>query len=156
MTTPKHSGSRLVDQRPNVLRVIRRIEASLAKLINQTRPETLTFIPADPTRWEPCVSATMVNVLATRVYRSGDRLYADVVCGTGAGSAMEVQLSVPALAVTGTSVTTASGGTTQEARVTLTLPASWDSGASYLVYVQARRVSGADATTVRAYRTWQR
>jgi hypothetical protein len=40
--------------------------------------------------------------------------------------------------------------------VSLAIPAAWDSGANYLVTVQARRVSGADATTVQVRRAWQR
>lgn len=156
MTTPRHPGSRFVDHEPHLIRDIRAILAAIQQNRDRTRPETLTFAPSDPARGEPCVSATMVNTHETKVYRSGNTLYADVACGTGAGSVMAVQLSVPALSLVGSAATTPSGGTEQVVRVSLTLPDTWASGAAYLTYVQAQRVSGTDATTVRVLRAWQR
>jgi hypothetical protein len=98
----------------------------------------------------------MINTHETMVYRSGDSLYADVACGTGSGSNMEVRFNIPSLVVSGTAVQSGSGGTERIVRITLTMPAAWASGAAHLVYVQGRRVSGADATTVRVLRSWQR
>lgn len=156
MTQPHHPGSRMVEHPPSLVRVISRIRKDVAHARDRTRPETLTFAPADPARGEPCISATLVNTHETLVYRSGNMLYADVACGTGAGSVMEVRFNAPDLPVTGSAVTTAAGGTKRVVRISLTLPDAWDSGAAYLTYVQARRVSGADATTVRVLRAWQR
>lgn len=156
MTNPRHPGSRVVDHQPNILRVIRAIQEELRKIRDKTRPEVLTFVDADPSRGVPCVSGAMVSTHETKVYRSGDSLYADVACGTGAASSMEVQLAVPDLGVTGTPVASGTGGTEQIVRVALAMPTSWDSGAAYLTYVQARRATGADATTVRVLRAWQR
>jgi hypothetical protein len=156
VTIPKHPGSRLVDHPPNVGRIIRRIEAEIARVANKTRLETLTFVPAVPSRGEPATAAALADVLETLVYRSGTKLLADVACGTGAGSVMEARLSVPSLALTGPTVATASGGTERIIRIELTLPTAWESGAAHLTYVQARRVSGSDATTVRILRAWQR
>jgi hypothetical protein len=156
MTTPRHPGSRLVSHPPNLIRDIRKIIADIQAARDRTRPETLTFVPSVPSRGEPCTSATMVNVLETYVYRSGNTLYADVACGTGTGSVMSVQFSVPALSLTGAAATTPSGGTEQIVRISLTLPDAWASGAAYLTYVQGQRVSGSDSTTVRVLRAWQR
>jgi hypothetical protein len=146
----------MVDHPPNVVRIIKKLQADLRNLRNLTRPETLTFTEAAPSLGVACVSGTMVNTHETNVYRSGDRVWADVALGTGAGSVMEAQFSVPALSLTGAAVASASGGTEQVVRITLDLPDSWDSGSPYLMYVQARRVSGADSTTVRVLRAWQR
>jgi hypothetical protein len=153
---PRHPGSRQVPKPPNLVRSFKELEARLAKLAALTRPETLTAVPASPTRWEPATAATMTNVLRMRVYRSGSKILADVGCGTGAGSVMSVQLTCPDLGVSGAAATTASGGTERIVRVTLDLPTSWESGAVHAVYVQAMRVSGADSTTCQVLRAWQR
>lgn len=154
--TPRHPGSRLVDKPPNLVRSLKEFEQRLSRLASLTRPETLTFVPAVAARGEPAAAAAMTSVLQTLVYRSGSKLLADVACGTGAGSVVSVQLTVPDLAVTGTAATTPSGGTERVARVALDLPTAWESGAAHMVYLQAMRVSGADSTTVRMLRAWQR
>lgn len=153
---PRHPGSRVVGHAPNVVRDLRRLQDTMRALRDRTRPEQVRFIDADLTRRTPCTAAAMTNVLEAYVYRSGDTLYADLAAGTGAGSVVEAQLTVPDLALTGAAVQTAAGGTERIIRVRLAMPAGWDSGAAHLVYVQGRRVSGADATTLAVLRAWQR
>jgi hypothetical protein len=153
---PRHPGSRVVSHTPHFVRDFRKLQTAVRTLRDRTRPETIRFIDADPTRRAPCISAVMANVLEAYVYRSGDTLYVDLAAGTGAGSILEAQLTVPDLSLTGAAVQSASGGTERIIRVQLAMPAAWESGAAYLVYVQGRRVSGADSTTLAALRAWQR
>lgn len=154
--TPRHPGSRVVDHAPNLLRTIRALQADLRKLRDRTRPETVQFTDADIARGVPCVSATFINTHVTYLYRSGVMLYIDVAAGTGAGSVMEFQLSAPLLNVTGAAAQTPSGGTERIVRVTMPLPDTWQSGEAFQVYLEGRRVSGSDSTTVRVLRAWQR
>lgn len=156
MTTPRFPGSRLVDHPPHLMRNLLAMRADQRGQRDLTRTDILVFTASDFTRGVPCTSATMINTHETLVYRCGVILYADVACGTSAASAMEAQLAVPDLGVTGDPVASASGGTEQVVRLTLTLPDAWDMGDAHLVFVQARRTSGSDATTMRVLRAWQR
>lgn len=156
MTSPRHPGSRLVDLPPNIAREIWKIKAAIRALKDRTRPEMLVFVSADVAKAEAFTSASMVNTLMTYMYRSGDTVYADVLVTTGAASVVETQLWVSSLSLAGTPVTSAAGGTERILRLTLQLPPAWEMGEARRIYVQARRVSGADATAIRVLRAWQR
>lgn len=151
----RHRGSRLVTRTPDLVRTLVGMRDDIQSA-RRVRREDITVAPADWTRGEPATSATMANVHVTLVYRSGHALYFDLYAGTGAGSVLEAQLSVPDLSVTSAAVMTTPAGGERLLRLQLGLPATWQVGDAHLVYVQARRVSGADATTLRVLRAWQR
>lgn len=152
----RHQGSRLVSRSPDLIRALTTLrngnEASAARI----KREEVTFAPADWTRGEPAVSATMASTHVTRVYRSGHNLYIDVAAGLGTASVVSAQIYVPELDLTGVTVTSGAGGDEQDLRLQLSLPANWEPGTSHRVYVQAMRVSGSDSTTMRVLRSWQR
>ncbi|MEV8634283.1 hypothetical protein AB0395_21770 [Streptosporangium sp. NPDC051023] len=152
----RHVGSRVVATAPDAVRTITGIRAEVSRQATRVRRESLTFAPADPSRGEPCTAAVMVSVLVAMIYRSGHNLYADVAMGTGAASVMQAQLAVPGLGLTGDVVDTAAGGSERDIRLRLELTDAWPMGEAHRVYVQARRLSGADATTVRLLGAWQR
>lgn len=152
----RHRGARTVSREPNGVRAIVAIRDDLGAQMARIRREDITFAPADWTRGEPAISATMANVLVTRLYRSGHVLYVDVAAGLGTESVLSAQLAVPDLSLTGVAVTSGAGGPEQDLRLQLAIPATWPMGESHRVYVQAMRVSGADATTLRLLRAWQR
>lgn len=156
MAVPHHPGSRVVAHPPSLLRTLRRMQAELQRKTAPLSHEPLMAVAASPSRWEPATSSTLTNVQRLQVYRAGSRVLADVACGTGSGSVLQVQLAVPALGVTGDAVTTASGGTERIVRVAVDMPPAWESGAAHTVYLRARRVSGGDSTTVTMVRAWQR
>jgi hypothetical protein len=151
-TVPRHPGSRTVAHPPHLIRVIHALRDEVRRARDITRPETLVFTPV---AGFAATSATMADVVMTRVYRSGENLHADLRANTGAASVMSFQLTVPALAVTGAAVTTAAGGI-QTVRASLAMPDAWERGGAYEVFLQAQRVSGTDATTVAVMRAWQR
>jgi len=152
----RHRGNRLVTRTPNLVRSLVGMRDDIQNSSRRIRREDITVAPADWTRGEPATSATMADVHVTLVYRSGHALYFDLYAGTGAGSVLEAQLSVPDLSVTSAAVMTTPAGGERLLRLQLDMPATWQVGDAHLVYVQARRVSGADATTLRVLRAWQR
>lgn len=152
----RHRGSRLVTRAPDLVRSLVGMRDDIQSSARRVRREEMSVAPADWTRGEPAVSATMANVHVTLVYRSGHALFFDLYAGTGAGSVLEAQLSVPDLSVTSASATSTPAGGERLLRLQLDMPATWQVGEALLVYVQARRVSGADATTLRVLRAWQR
>lgn len=156
MVNARHPGSRLVPHPPDLVRTIKAMRRDISRAANAQQTETIVAISATPSRWEPATSATMANVQQMNIYRSGSHLFADVACGTGAGSVLRVQLTCPDLSLTGTAVTTASGGTQRIIRVQLDFPDVWTVGTVHLVNVQAMRVSGTDSTTMAVIRAWQR
>lgn len=151
----RHRGNRLVTRTPSLVRTLVGMRDDI-QASRRIRREDITVAPADWTRGEPAVSATMADVHVTLVYRSGHALFFDVLAGTGAGSVLAAQVSVPDLSVTGAAATTTPAGGERLLRLQLDMPATWQTGEAHLVYVQARRVSGADATTLRVLRAWQR
>jgi hypothetical protein len=152
----RHLGSRVVSRAPNLIRTVTAIRDTAAANTTRIKREDVTFAPADWTRGEPATSATMASTHVTRVYRSGHSLYVDVAAGLGDASIVSAQLAVPDLGVIGPAVTSGEGGVEQDLRLQLSMPTPWEIGAVYRVYVQAMRVSGADATTLRVLRAWQR
>lgn len=152
----RHPGSRVVSRVPNLIRSLSGMRDNVDGTIARIRREDITFAPADWTRGEPAAAAAMTNVLYTLVYRSGHNLYADVSAGTGTDSVVSAQIYVPDLDLIGAPVTSGAGGTEQNLRLQLALPSNWGMGAVHPVYIQAMRVSGADATTLRLLRAWQR
>ncbi|MBO2461661.1 hypothetical protein [Actinomadura violacea] len=156
MVNARHPGSRLVPHDPDLVRALKAMRRDIQRAATAQQTETIVAIPAVPSRWEPATAAAMANVQQMNIYRSGSHLFCDVACGTGAGSVLRVQLTCPDLALTGTAVTTASGGTQRIIRVQLDFPDAWTVGAVHLVYAQAMRVSGSDSTTMAVIRAWQR
>jgi hypothetical protein len=152
----RHQGSRLVTRPPSSVRTINTIRAEVRAMTSRVRPEEIAFADADPARGVPCTSATFAGTHLSHVYRSGRALFVDVLAYTGTGSVMEARLTAPDLSLTGTAVASPSGGTHRVVRVELALPETWLMGEAHLVYVEARRVSGSDATTVRVVRARQR
>ncbi|MFF4777511.1 hypothetical protein ACFY05_32110 [Microtetraspora fusca] len=152
----RHAGSRLVTKGPNLVRAVSAIRGAVATNGAKIRRQDLSFTVAAPASGVPCTSGSFVQTHVTMVYRSGHNLYADLGLGTGAASVMEARLTVPDLGLTGAAVTTAAGGADQDARVMIALPDAWAIGSAHRVYVEARRVSGSDATTVRVLAAWQR
>ncbi len=152
----RHLGSRLVNRPPSLIRSVAAIRDNVGTNSSRIRREEITFAPADVTRGEPAISATMASTHVTKVYRSGHTLFVDLAMWLGAGSVMSAQLTVPDLGISGNIATTTGGGGEQDLRVSLDLPSGWELGDIHRVYVQAMRVSGADATTVRVLRSWQR
>ncbi|GIH95449.1 hypothetical protein ACFFMN_23065 [Planobispora siamensis] len=152
----RHPGSRVVTTTPDVVRAVTDIRQQVGAQAARVRREDVTFTSADPARGEPCTAAAMTNTLVTTVYRSGHTLYVDLAMGTGAASVMEARITVPDLSITGAAIDTPAGGVERDIRVQLSLPDAWPMGEAHRVYIQARRVSGGDATTVRVLRAWQR
>lgn len=152
----RHPGSRTVSRVPNAVRSLIAMRNNVDGTLTRVRREDVTFAPADWTRGEPATSATMASVFVTRLYRSGHNLYIDVAAGLGVESVLSAQISVPDLSLTSPPITSGAGGNEQDLRLQLALPTTWEMGAVYRVYVQAMRVSGADATTLRVLRAWQR
>jgi hypothetical protein len=146
----------VVTRTPNLIRTLATIRDNVDTNATRVRREDITFAPADWTRGEPAVAATMTNVLVTSVHRSGHILYADIAAGLGDASSLSAQLTVPNLGLTGPAVTSGEGGIEQDLRLKLAISDIWEMGAAQRVYVQAMRVSGADATTLRLLRAWQR
>lgn len=155
MATPNHPGSRVVAHRPDLTRIIRTIQADIGRLARAARPETLTFEPSSVARGEPCTSASFTDVLMTYTYRSGSRLYADLAAGTLTASALEARFTVPDLGIVGDATASATGGDTRIIRISLPMPDTWASGAAYRLFIQGRRTTGTEATTLRALRAWQ-
>lgn len=152
----RHQGSRLVARPPDAVRAVTVLRNTVVQGQRRQRPDTLAFVAADVATGVACTSASFVRAVKTLVTRSGAALYVDVSAGTGAASVVEARLAVPDLGLTGAAVATASGGTEHLIRVTLPLPDAWPMGEAHLVYVEARRVSGADATTVQVVAARQR
>lgn len=152
----RHRGARTVIRKPNLVRAVTVIRDNISAQAARIRPEIMTFTSADPALGYPADAAAMANVATTRVYRSGRALYADIAVGTGDASVVAAQLAVPDLGATGPAVTSDEGGTFQDLRLQMEIPDTWEMGIDYRVYVQAMRVSGADATTLRVLRAWQR
>lgn len=152
----RHPGSRTVSRAPNLVRAVTAIRQGLGTKVARIRPEVMTFTTADWTLGYPATSSTMADVATTRVYRSGHALYADIAVGLGEASVVAAQFSVPDLGVVGPAVTSGTGGIFQDLRIQLAIPDTWQMGADYRVYIQACRVSGSDATTLRVLRAWQR
>jgi hypothetical protein len=155
VTTPRHPGSRVVAKPPNLVRIIQQIRREIDRIAQAARPETLTFVDSVASRGTPATAATLTDTHVTRVYRSGDHVFVDVLASCGASSVMAFALAVPTLGLVGSTVTTAAGGD-QVMRVLLTMPDTWVRGAAQQVYLRSQRVSGADATTARVVRAWQR
>lgn len=153
---PRHQGSRTVSREPNLVRYLTGVRDDVSANLARIKREDFTFAPADWTRGEPATSATMAHTHVTRVHRSGHVLYVDVAAGLGVDSVLSAQLTVPDLALVGVAVTSGAGGTEQDLRLQLVMPTGWEMGAVYRVYIQAMRVSGADSTTLRVLRAWQR
>lgn len=153
---PRHPGSRMVAKPPDLVRSIVGIRDQATAAETRIRRQDLAPAPADPAAGVAATSATFVRTHVVKMYRVGHNVFADLAMGTGSGSVMEARLSVPDFGLTGTAVATAAGGTDVDLRVTLTLPDAWPNGEGHRVYVEARRVSGSDATTVRVLALWQR
>jgi hypothetical protein len=147
----------LVDRAPNILKSIRRLQLDLQALQTRTRPESLTFVEADPASGVPCTSSSFIQTHECLIFRSGQTVYVDVAAATGSGSVMEFYLIAPDVTgVSGPIVASPAGGTMQIVRVTFPFPDSWTIGDAHLLYLQARRVSGSNSTTVRVLRAVQR
>lgn len=151
----RHPGSRTVIREPNIVRTIAAQRDAVAKLAARIRREDMSFAPADPALGEPATSATMASTHVTLVHRSGHNLYCDVAAWMGVSSVLAARLYVADLDVAGPPVTSGEGGE-QDLRLQVSMPDSWLVGDAHRLYVQARRVSGADATTLRVLRAWQR
>lgn len=152
----RHRGSRLVTRQPNVVRTLAAMREDARTAAARVRPETVTFVPADPTLGVPATAAVFALIHTTLVARSGRALYVDLLIHTGAASAVEARLTVADLALTGTAATTPVGGTRQLLRVELDFPDAWPPGELHLVDVEARRTVGADSTTSRVVRARMR
>jgi hypothetical protein len=151
----RHRGSRLVTRTPDLVRALVGMRDDI-QATRRPRREEMGFAPADWTRGEPATSAVMANVHVTLVYRSGHAVFVDLLAGTGTSSVLAAQLVQPDLGLTGSAATTTPAGGERQLRLQLDMPATWQVGEARLVYVQAQRVSGADATTLRVLRAWQR
>jgi hypothetical protein len=143
----RQRGSRLVTRAPSAVRQLASLREEVRSASARIRPEQLTFVPADPALGVPCTAASFTPVHTTLVYRSGRRIFVDLLIYTGAASAVEARLSVPDLSLTGDAAATPVGGTQQLLRVELPFPDAWPPGESHLVHVEAYRTTGADATT---------
>lgn len=152
----RHQGSRLVNRTSNIIRSVSTMRDGVQANVSRIRREDIMFAPSDPARGEPCTAATMTSTHVTRIYRSGHVLLVDVALWLGVDSMMSAQISVPDLGAASPVASSVEGGGEQDVRLTLDLPPEWQLGDDYRVYVQAMRVSGADATTVRVLRAWQR
>jgi hypothetical protein len=153
---PRRPGSRLVGHAPDLIRVIRQIQADLRSLATAGRLETLTVTTYGAATGTAATAASLTGIFLLYPYRSGNAIYADVIAGTGAASIVGADLYVPDLTLSSGEVQTPAGGTEQIVRLSLPLPDAWGSGEAHQVQVRARRVSGTDATTVRVLRAWQR
>lgn len=152
----RHSGSRVITREPNLVRVISTIRDNVAAQASRVRREDILFTESDPDLGVPATFAVLTNTHVTKVSRSGHTLFVDAAAGTGAASVVEARISVPDLSLTGAPVTSPAGGVDRDMRLTMAMPDAWEMGAAYRVYVQARRVSGIDPTTMRILRAWQR
>ncbi|MEW9530750.1 hypothetical protein [Microbispora sp. NPDC049125] len=152
----RHPGSRFIAKAPDVVRSIVAIRNDVGTAANRVRRQDLAFAVAAVASGVACTAATFTQTHAVMAYRSGHNLYADLAMGTGAASVMEARLTVPDLGLVGATATTGTGGVDVDLRVSLALPDAWPMGEAHRVYVEARRVSGADATTVRVLAAWQR
>lgn len=150
----RHAGSRLITRGPDFVRAVADVRSRLVTNLTKIRREEISFSAVNS--GVPCTSGIMINTHDTRMARTGYSLFADLVAVTGAASVVEAQITIPALSISSPPVATPSGGTERELQVTLEMPDAWDIGLTYRVYVQARRVSGGDATTLRLLRAWQR
>ncbi len=152
----RHAGSRLVAKSPDLIRAVAGIRANGAAAQSRVRREDVAFTEASAAAGVACTSASFIQTHVTMVYRTGHSLFADIAAGTGAGSVLEIRLTVPDLSLTGAAVASATGGTDVDVRVELALPDAWTPGDPHRVFVEGRRLSGADATTIRVLRAWQR
>lgn len=155
MTVPRHPGSRVVPHPPNLLRVIRKIQADVAALRNWTRPETLTFTDAVGLAFS---GSTFQQMFLTRVYRSGHQLTVLLTAATGTDCSVEARLSVPDLSggIYSPAVASPVGGQLQDIKLRLDLPDAWAYGDSYRVFVEARQTAGASTPTLSVMRAVQR
>lgn len=147
-----HPGSRTVPHPPHIARVIRGLQRQVK---DATMRPVQSLMPVPVTPPTACTAAAMTSIIKMWTYRSGGAVYVDLDVAAGASSVVSAQLTCPDLAVTGAAVTTAAGGE-QVIRLQLGFPDSWPPGDQHFLYVQARRVSGADATTCQVARAWQR
>lgn len=150
----RHPGSRLTTKGPDFVRAVADVRSRSVTDRTKIRREEISFSAVSS--GVPCTSALMIDTHDTKMARTGYALFVDLVAVTGPASVVEARISVPSLAIFGSSVATLSGGTEREILVRLNMPDSWDIGSVYRVYVQARRLTGADATTIRVLRAWQR
>lgn len=160
MTTPqrppsRHPGSRVVSRIPNLVRTLTGMRDNQETTVSRIRREEISFAPADPARGEPATSPDMTSTHITRVYRSGHSLYVDALAWLGIDSVLQLQLTVPELGLVSPPITSGTGGE-QDLRLQLTIPSTWQMGEARRLHLQAMRVSGADPTTVRVLRAWQR
>lgn len=151
----RHQGSRLVTRQPSVVRALATMRATTKALASRVRPEEVTFTDADPARGVPIPPDAFGRVHVAYIYRSGHALYVDLLMATGVASTVEARLAVPDLGLSGAAAVSAAGGD-QVLRVTLVFPGQWLMGEAHLVYTEARRVTGTDATTSRPLRARQR
>jgi hypothetical protein len=157
VSVPRHPGSRDNDRSQNLIQVIRRLRADLARMENRVRPEQLAFTVAAAGSGVAVTSADFTATHVVKLVRGrGQLVVVELLAGTGAGSVVEARLAVPDLGVTGPAAASAAGGTEREIKLGLTLPEAWMVGEGYLVTVEARRVSGSDTTTVRVVRAVHR
>ncbi|HEY1668501.1 MAG TPA: hypothetical protein VGG54_22650 [Trebonia sp.] len=151
----RQAGSRLFPHPPHVARAVRALQRTAADNRWQMPPSALNPVPASVTSGEPCTASTMTDVYRMYVYRAGAAVYADVAAGCGTSSVVSAQLACSDFGLTGTAVTSVTGGE-QLLRLQLDMPDEWPPGEAHYVTVQAMRVSGADATTLQVARGWQR
>lgn len=150
----RHAGSRLITRGADLVRAVADMRSKAATDRTKIRREEISFSAVSS--GVPCTSATMTDTHDTRMTRTGYALFINLVVATGTSSVVEARISVPSLAIFGSVVTTPPGGGEREIQATLNMPDAWDIGSAYRVYVQARRIGGGDATTVRVLRAWQR
>jgi hypothetical protein len=156
-TTPRHAGSKVVPHPPNLARAFRKLQDDVRSMRNRIRPETIQFIESSTSYGVNCASASAILTHYALIYRSGHKLYVDVVANAGSTSIVEALLTSPEVPVTGTAIKTpVSGGGIHNIRCTLAFPDAWQIGDPHLLYLQARRVSGPDTTTVQVLRAVQR
>lgn len=153
---PRTPGSRIIATAPDIVRVIAATRDQVNGNTTRIRRQDLTPAPADPAAGITVTASAFTPTHVAMAYRAGHAVYADLAMGTGTGSVMEARLTVPDLGLAGPATATGAGGTDVDLRVSLTLTDAWPVGEAHRVYVEARRVSGTDTTTVRVLAMWQR
>lgn len=151
----RHRGSRTVAKPPDLIRSIAAVRGDVETSKSRLRRQDMAFSAVNS--GVPCTTVDFTPTHDVLAYRFGHALYLDAAFATGTGSVVEARLNVPALGAIGDVVTSPAGGTEQVMRVTLLdLPDTWLMGDPQRVYLEARRASGTDTTTVRVLAAWQR
>lgn len=157
MAVPSSPGGRTTDRPPNMIQVITDLRRRVNRLENRTPPETVHFVPADTTRWEPIASVGFVDIVESHVVRRGKTLYVDMLVYTPFGTGVEARIVSGFDGIEGP-VVTIPAGDDLEHPLTLTydMPEEWPLGVGYRMSVAARRSAGTTTPRLAVIRSHQR